>query len=242
MVGGLADWFAVVALFRHPLGVPIPHTAIITERKAQFGETLGEFIHDSFLTPDAVAERVRAAGVGHPGRRLAGRSRQRRQAGRPRARRRRRGRRPPRGRRRPRRAGAPAPRAHRGGVHHPDGGPGPRRAHPGGPPRRGGRRRPAGPRPLPRRAPGRAPGPLPRPGAVVAARRGGGPHLRAPARRRCGPSSTTWPTTSGHGLRAAARRPHPAVRRRAADVPRAAGAGRAAHPRPPRAARAASRG
>ncbi len=64
MVGALADWFAVVALFRHPLGLPIPHTAIITERKAQFGETLGEFIHDSFLTPDAVAERVRAAGVG----------------------------------------------------------------------------------------------------------------------------------------------------------------------------------
>ncbi|MEO7570935.1 MAG: DUF445 domain-containing protein [Acidimicrobiales bacterium] len=65
MVGGLADWFAVVALFRHPLGLPIPHTAIITERKEQFGETLGEFIQDSFLTPDAVAERVRAAGVGH---------------------------------------------------------------------------------------------------------------------------------------------------------------------------------
>jgi uncharacterized membrane-anchored protein YjiN (DUF445 family) len=64
MVGGLADWFAVVALFRHPLGIPIPHTAIITERKAQFGETLGAFIQDSFLTPDAVAERVRAVGVG----------------------------------------------------------------------------------------------------------------------------------------------------------------------------------
>jgi len=64
MVGGLADWFAVVALFRHPLGLPIPHTAIITERKEQFGETLGEFIQDSFLTPDAVAERVRAAQVG----------------------------------------------------------------------------------------------------------------------------------------------------------------------------------
>ena len=64
MVGGLADWFAVVALFRHPLGLPIPHTAVITERKEQFGETLGEFIQDSFLTPDAVAERVRAAGVG----------------------------------------------------------------------------------------------------------------------------------------------------------------------------------
>jgi uncharacterized membrane-anchored protein YjiN (DUF445 family) len=64
MVGGLADWFAVVALFRHPLGVPIPHTAIIPERKEQFGETLGDFIQSSFLTPDAVAERVRAADVG----------------------------------------------------------------------------------------------------------------------------------------------------------------------------------
>jgi uncharacterized membrane-anchored protein YjiN (DUF445 family) len=64
MVGGLADWFAVVALFRHPLGLPIPHTAIITERKEQFGETLGEFIHSSFLTPDMVAERVRAAEPG----------------------------------------------------------------------------------------------------------------------------------------------------------------------------------
>src|SRR5881275_1975021 len=52
MVGGLADWLAVTALFRHPLGVPIPHTAIIPERKDQFGETLGEFIQDSFLTPD----------------------------------------------------------------------------------------------------------------------------------------------------------------------------------------------
>src|SRR3989337_2793767 len=43
MVGALADWFAVVALFKHPLGLPIPHTAIITERKEQFGETLGDF-------------------------------------------------------------------------------------------------------------------------------------------------------------------------------------------------------
>ena len=64
MVGGLADWFAVVALFRHPLRLPIPHTAIIPERKAQFGETLGDFIQSSFLTPDAVAARVRVADVG----------------------------------------------------------------------------------------------------------------------------------------------------------------------------------
>jgi uncharacterized membrane-anchored protein YjiN (DUF445 family) len=64
MVGGLADWFAVVALFRHPLGIPIPHTAIIPERKEQFGETLGDFIQTSFLTPDAIVERVQLARVG----------------------------------------------------------------------------------------------------------------------------------------------------------------------------------
>src|SRR3954470_4576358 len=63
MVGGLADWFAVTALFRHPLGIPIPHTAVIVERKDQFGETLGEFVQDAFLTPDAVTARIRAAGV-----------------------------------------------------------------------------------------------------------------------------------------------------------------------------------
>src|SRR6478752_4784192 len=61
MVGALADWFAVVALFRHPLGIPIPHTAIIPERKDQFGETLGEFVQDSFLTPDSIVSRVAAA-------------------------------------------------------------------------------------------------------------------------------------------------------------------------------------
>src|SRR3546814_2316096 len=56
MVGGLADWFAVVALFRHPLGLPIPHTAIITERKEQFGETLGEFIQSSFRSEEHTSE------------------------------------------------------------------------------------------------------------------------------------------------------------------------------------------
>src|SRR4030088_2552935 len=61
MVGGLADWFAVTALFRRPLGLPIPHTAIIPERKDQFGETLGEFIQESFLTPDTIVERLRAS-------------------------------------------------------------------------------------------------------------------------------------------------------------------------------------
>jgi uncharacterized membrane-anchored protein YjiN (DUF445 family) len=63
MVGGLADWFAVTALFRRPLGLPIPHTAIVVERKNAFAETLGEFIQDSFLTPDTIVERVRAAAV-----------------------------------------------------------------------------------------------------------------------------------------------------------------------------------
>jgi uncharacterized membrane-anchored protein YjiN (DUF445 family) len=61
MVGGLADWFAVTALFRRPLGLPIPHTAIVVERKDQFAATLGEFIQASFLTPELILERVRSA-------------------------------------------------------------------------------------------------------------------------------------------------------------------------------------
>jgi uncharacterized membrane-anchored protein YjiN (DUF445 family) len=61
MVGGLADWFAVTALFRHPLGIPIPHTAIVVARKDQFGATLGAFIEQSFLSPEAVMDRLRSA-------------------------------------------------------------------------------------------------------------------------------------------------------------------------------------
>ncbi len=61
LVGGLADWFAVTALFRRPLGLPIPHTAIVVERKDRFGETLGTFVQESFLSPDAVIARLRAA-------------------------------------------------------------------------------------------------------------------------------------------------------------------------------------
>ena len=60
MVGGLADWFTVTALFRRPLGLPIPHTAIVVERKDHFAQTLGAFVQESFLTPDAVSERLRA--------------------------------------------------------------------------------------------------------------------------------------------------------------------------------------
>ena len=60
MVGGLADWFAVTALFRHPLGLPIPHTAIIVERKDQFAATLGRFVQENFLNADVLADRIRA--------------------------------------------------------------------------------------------------------------------------------------------------------------------------------------
>ena len=63
MVGALADWFAVTALFRHPLGIPIPHTAIIPQRKDTLGQSLEEFVTGNFLTEDAARERVVAADV-----------------------------------------------------------------------------------------------------------------------------------------------------------------------------------
>ncbi len=65
MVGALADWFAVTALFRHPLGLPIPHTAIIPKRKDQIGRSLGEFVESNFLTHEVLSERLAHAGVGH---------------------------------------------------------------------------------------------------------------------------------------------------------------------------------
>lgn len=58
MVGGLADWFAVTALFRRPLGLPIPHTAIIPEQKDRLGDTLASFLKDNFLKPQVVARRL----------------------------------------------------------------------------------------------------------------------------------------------------------------------------------------
>jgi uncharacterized membrane-anchored protein YjiN (DUF445 family) len=58
MVGGLADWFAVTALFRRPLGLPIPHTAIIPEQKDRLGDTLAAFLKDNFLKPQVVARRL----------------------------------------------------------------------------------------------------------------------------------------------------------------------------------------
>jgi uncharacterized membrane-anchored protein YjiN (DUF445 family) len=60
MVGGIADWFAVTALFRRPLGLPIPHTALIVERKDQFAATLGQFVQENFLNADVLAGRIRS--------------------------------------------------------------------------------------------------------------------------------------------------------------------------------------
>lgn len=60
MVGGLADWFAVTALFRRPLGLPIPHTAIIPTKKDQMGASLGEFVGSNFLADDVVREKIRS--------------------------------------------------------------------------------------------------------------------------------------------------------------------------------------
>ncbi len=58
MVGGLADWFAVTALFRHPLGLRIPHTALVPRKKDELATGLGEFVTGHFLTPDAVVAQV----------------------------------------------------------------------------------------------------------------------------------------------------------------------------------------
>lgn len=64
MVGGLADWFAVTALFRRPLGLPIPHTAIIPRKQDQLAETLGRFVADNFLHGHAIAQRIYQARPG----------------------------------------------------------------------------------------------------------------------------------------------------------------------------------
>jgi uncharacterized membrane-anchored protein YjiN (DUF445 family) len=72
MVGGLADWFAVTALFRHPLHLPIPHTAIIPRNKDRIASTLAQFLRDNFLTPKVVARRMQRLDVaGAAGRWLA---------------------------------------------------------------------------------------------------------------------------------------------------------------------------
>jgi len=63
MVGALADWFAVTALFRHPLRLPIPHTAIIPRKKDQLGANLGDFVGTNFLVPEAVVAKLQSAQV-----------------------------------------------------------------------------------------------------------------------------------------------------------------------------------
>ena len=63
MVGALADWFAVAALFKHPLGLPIPHTALVKRRKAELGRSLEEFVTDNFMTEEIARDRLLAADV-----------------------------------------------------------------------------------------------------------------------------------------------------------------------------------
>jgi uncharacterized membrane-anchored protein YjiN (DUF445 family) len=61
MVGGVADWFAITALFRRPLNLPIPHTAIIPQRKDRIGRSLGNFVQNNFLSPEVLGAKLRAA-------------------------------------------------------------------------------------------------------------------------------------------------------------------------------------
>jgi uncharacterized membrane-anchored protein YjiN (DUF445 family) len=63
MVGALADWFAVTALFKHPLGIPIPHTAIIKRKKDQLGEGLGAFVRENFMSSEVIETKLRDAEV-----------------------------------------------------------------------------------------------------------------------------------------------------------------------------------
>lgn len=63
MVGALADWFAVTALFRHPLGIPIPHTAIIRRRKDEIGDSMARFVADHFLIPEAIRSKLAQANL-----------------------------------------------------------------------------------------------------------------------------------------------------------------------------------
>ena len=63
MIGGMADWFAVTALFRRPLGLPIPHTAIVPENKDRIADTMAQFLRDNFLIPPVVARRLKAMNI-----------------------------------------------------------------------------------------------------------------------------------------------------------------------------------
>ena len=68
LVGGLADWFAVTALFKHPLGLPIPHTAIVATRKERIGQILGNFVQNHFLSREVIAANLRRV---HPAERAS---------------------------------------------------------------------------------------------------------------------------------------------------------------------------
>lgn len=63
LIGGIADWFAVTALFRHPLGIPIPHTALIPRSKDEIGQGLAEFVHQNFLEPANLRDWIAEANV-----------------------------------------------------------------------------------------------------------------------------------------------------------------------------------
>src|SRR5262249_58615735 len=63
MVGAIADWFAVTALFKHPLGLPVPHTALIPKRKDELGRSLEEFVGENFLQERIIRERVASAAI-----------------------------------------------------------------------------------------------------------------------------------------------------------------------------------
>src|SRR3546814_1148038 len=63
MVGGLADWFAVTALFRHPMGLPIPHTAIVPRNKNRIADTLARFLLTNFLIPRLIARKMREVDI-----------------------------------------------------------------------------------------------------------------------------------------------------------------------------------
>lgn len=64
MVGGIADWFAVTALFRHPMGIPIPHTAIVAQRKDRIGRSLGNFVGNNFLARDVITRQLAGMKLG----------------------------------------------------------------------------------------------------------------------------------------------------------------------------------
>ena len=64
MVGGVADWFAVTALFRHPLGIPIPHTAIVAHRKDRIGRSLGNFVGNNFLGREVISRQLAGMKLG----------------------------------------------------------------------------------------------------------------------------------------------------------------------------------